>query len=171
MVEMIQPNFGIDNGSIEIGISGGTDPYQIAWSNGEMNKTKIEGLSAGEYGVIITDENDCTASSTIILPPDGPCYTTNEVITPNEDGLNDAFRVNCSDITKGNTLRIFNRWGEMVYEAAGYSCVLGTEDDCWKGTNLGNQALPKGGYFWVFEYEDGQGQMQRIRDHITILRE
>ena len=165
----------IDNdGSIEIGISGGTAPYSIAWSTGAINTTQIDSIRAGEYGVIITDARDCTASATLTNNSDPTCvkcYTGLEVITPNEDGRNDAFRLNCANQAKGNVLRIFNRWGEMVYQAEGYSCTLGTEDDCWKGQNLSNRDLPKGGYFWVFEFEEGDGKVQRIRDHVTILRE
>ena len=98
------------------------------------------------------------------------CFTSNEVITPNEDGRNDAFRLSCADITKGNVLRIFDRWGQLVFETEGYSCVIGSEGDCWKGTNLNNQNLPKGGYFWVLEFEE-EGQRTRERGHVTILRE
>ena len=164
----------ITNGSIEIGIGGGTAPYSIAWSTGAINTTIIDSLRAAEYGVIVTDSSDCTASAMITNSSDPmciECFTGLEVITPNEDGRNDAFRLNCAAQAKGNVLRIFNRGGELVYEAEGYSCSLGTESDCWKGQNLSNRDLPKGGYFWVLEFEDGDGQVSRIRDHITILRE
>jgi len=165
-----------DDGSIQIGIGGGTPPYSIAWSTGDINTTTIDSLRAGEYGVIVTDSSDCTATVTIMNPMSTDpgcveCFAGLEVITPNEDGRNDAFRLNCAAQAKGNVLRIFNRWGELVFEAEGYSCSLGTESDCWRGQNLSNRDLPKGGYFWVFEFEDGDGQMTRIRDHITILRE
>ena len=163
-----------DDGSIQIGIGGGTPPYSIAWSTGDINTTIIDSLRPAEYGVIVTDSSDCTASDMITVTSDPTCvecFAGLEVITPNEDGRNDAFRLNCAAQAKGNVLRIFNRWGELVFEAEGYSCSLGTESDCWRGQNLSNRDLPKGGYFWVFEFEDGDGQMSRIRDHITILRE
>ena len=164
----------MDDGRIEIGISGGTAPYNIAWSTGAINTTEIDSLRAGDYVVIVTDASDCTASAMLTNNSDPTCvecYTGLEVITPNEDGRNDAFRLNCAAQAKGNVLRIFNRWGQMVYEAEGYSCSLGTEDDCWRGQNLSNRALPKGGYFWVFEFERPDGTIERVRDHITILRE
>ncbi len=164
----------MNDGNIEIGISGGTAPYSIAWSTGDINTTAIDSLRAGDYGVIVTDANDCTSSATLTNQPDNTCvlcYTGLEVITPNEDGRNDAFRLNCAAQAKGNVLRIFNRWGQLVYEAEGYSCTLGTEDDCWRGQNLSNRDLPKGGYFWVLEFEDVDGERTRIRDHVTILRE
>ena len=164
----------MNDGEIQVNLTGGTAPYRIAWSTGEENQTEIDSLRVGEYGIIVTDFNDCTASNSFIVPSDPqcrPCYEAIPIITPDDDGRNDAFRIDCANIAKGNTLQIFNRWGQLVYAAEGYSCVLGTEADCWKGTNQSNRDLPKGGYFWVFEFDDAQGERQRIRNHVTILRE
>ena len=164
----------MNNGRIQVDLTGGTAPYRIVWSTGEENQTEIDSLRVGEYGIIVTDENDCTASNSFVVPSDPtcrPCFEAIPIITPDEDGRNDAFRIDCANIAKGNTLQIFNRWGQLVYAAEGYSCVLGTEDDCWKGTNQNNTDLPKGGYFWVLEFDDAQGERQRIRNHVTILRE
>ena len=44
--------------------SGGTGSYTYEWSNGAMT-AEIDGLVAGEYCVIITDENDCSTESCV----------------------------------------------------------------------------------------------------------
>ncbi|MBK8564215.1 MAG: SprB repeat-containing protein [Saprospiraceae bacterium] len=46
------------NGSISISVSGGTAPYAFLWSNGATTQN-ISGLSAGNYGVIVTSANGC----------------------------------------------------------------------------------------------------------------
>ncbi len=48
-----------ENGSISINVSGGTGSLTYLWSNGETTAI-VQGLSAGEYSVYVTDENDCT---------------------------------------------------------------------------------------------------------------
>lgn len=57
---------GENNGSIELTISGGTEPYDIEWSNG-MFGTQINNLSAGTYSAIIMDNNGCIIIDTITL--------------------------------------------------------------------------------------------------------
>jgi hypothetical protein len=54
------------NGSIEINTSGGTAPYQYAWSNGSTDAA-MDDLTQGEYSCVITDANGCTDEITIDL--------------------------------------------------------------------------------------------------------
>lgn len=44
------------NGSVSINVSGGVPPYQYLWSNGATTQN-LEGVSAGDYSVTITDAN------------------------------------------------------------------------------------------------------------------
>jgi subtilisin-like proprotein convertase family protein len=52
---------GDNNGFIQLGISGGTPPYNIEWSNGAIDPT-ITQLTAGDYSVTITDRLGCSRS-------------------------------------------------------------------------------------------------------------
>jgi hypothetical protein len=54
------------NGSIEINTSGGTAPYQYAWSNGSTDAA-MDNLTQDEYSCVITDANGCTDEITIEL--------------------------------------------------------------------------------------------------------
>ena len=65
---------------------------------------------------------------------------------------------------------MYNRWGQLIFEADNYQCVLGTETDCWRGRNRSDNIVDEGGYFWVLEYDDANGR-QRIRDYVTILND
>jgi len=50
--------FGAGNGSAAVAIEGGTEPYEIAWSNNSTGP-HIDGLTPGNYQVSITDDNNC----------------------------------------------------------------------------------------------------------------
>lgn len=52
---------GLNDGSIDIDVAGGTSPYGYSWSNGAISQD-IAGLFGGSYNVTITDANGCTAS-------------------------------------------------------------------------------------------------------------
>ncbi|MHA3790020.1 SprB repeat-containing protein, partial [Flavobacterium hauense] len=49
------------NGSATVAVSGGTGEYTYLWSPTGGTAATASGLSAGEYTVTVTDENDCEA--------------------------------------------------------------------------------------------------------------
>lgn len=50
---------GDKNGSISLGITGGTAPFTTVWDNGSTSLS-LSGLGAGEYSFTVTDANGCT---------------------------------------------------------------------------------------------------------------
>lgn len=58
---------GTQNGIIDAYISGGTAPYNIIWSNGQIDTLQISNLSSGTYIVDIMDYNYCTLSDTAFV--------------------------------------------------------------------------------------------------------
>ncbi|WP_315819887.1 gliding motility-associated C-terminal domain-containing protein [Paraflavitalea speifideaquila] len=56
--------------------------------------------------------------------------------TPNNDGINDEFRIGVTGYFKLNGLRIFNRWGQLVFESKDLNYV-------WNGKKMDNY------YQWV----------------------
>jgi len=54
------------NGTISSSVTGGTTPYQYAWSNAQ-NTPNINSLCVGAYDVTITDANNCTLTSNSII--------------------------------------------------------------------------------------------------------
>lgn len=65
------------------------------------------------------------------------------IITPNDDGLNDELKIPClSDDNPDSELLVFNEWGDRVYYAKPYK-------NNWKGTYKNNN-LPDGTYYYLF---------------------
>ncbi len=75
--------------------------------------------------------------------------TIYDVFTPNGDGDNETFMIEGIELFD-NTLKIFNRWGVLVYETKNYK-------NDWKGLSDGRatlvkkEKLPAGTYFYVLE--------------------
>ena len=57
---------GGSDGSINLSAAGGTQPFSYQWSDGNLNEDRVN-LSAGNYSVIITDANVCTASEDFLV--------------------------------------------------------------------------------------------------------
>ncbi|MFN8155479.1 MAG: gliding motility-associated C-terminal domain-containing protein [Bacteroidia bacterium] len=63
-------NGGAD-GSIDVGVAGGTAPYSYSWSNGWMGATNSN-LSAGTYTVTVTDVFGCTSTLAVTINEPAP---------------------------------------------------------------------------------------------------
>ncbi len=85
----------------------------------------------------------------------------NAFITPNSDGKNDFFQIQKTERYPNNRLSIFNRWGQIVYQQDNYQ-------NNWAGTSQDGNLL-QGTYFFIFNYEDHQGQNKFLSGAITII--
>jgi gliding motility-associated-like protein len=57
---------GANDGSIDISVIGGCQPYTFSWSNGATTED-ISGLTAGNYTVTVRDANNCSVTRLITL--------------------------------------------------------------------------------------------------------
>jgi gliding motility-associated-like protein len=117
-------------------------------------QTKVSDLS--------DDNSPLENNPTETLVPEEICtFTINDPdfeifngITPNGDGINDHFQINGIEAYPDNTLKVFNRWGALVYEAEGY----GTGNKLFTGVSEGKATvskenkLPGGTYFYILEF-------------------
>lgn len=94
------------------------------------------------------------------------------VITPNGDGVHDVLTISGLDDNPNNTLRIYNRWGVLVYSTKAYN----TEGNVFDGTSEGrvtinaDNKLPVGTYFYILDYEVTTGKTKSITGYIYINR-
>ncbi|WP_439482877.1 gliding motility-associated C-terminal domain-containing protein [Cyclobacterium plantarum] len=64
---------GDANGFINLDISGGVQPYRITWSDApDLGTQNRNGLEAGSYTVLVTDDNNCTQVNTIVIEEPAP---------------------------------------------------------------------------------------------------
>jgi gliding motility-associated-like protein len=70
--------YGDNNASINLVVSGGVAPYQIAWSN-LGSGTFQSNLSAGDYTITVTDALNCNKTITVNIP-EAPIFTVNPVV-------------------------------------------------------------------------------------------
>lgn len=85
-----------------------------------------------------------------------------EGFSPNGDGINDFMLIGNIELYPGNKFTVFNRWGNIVYEAEPYS-----NDDAWngvanKGVRIGSGALPTGVYLYILDLGDDERLKQKI---------
>lgn len=65
------------NGSIQVSAIGGTAPYQYEWNQGIGNIQNPTALAAGTYTLTLTDANNCTTITTLVVDYIPPLLITN----------------------------------------------------------------------------------------------
>jgi gliding motility-associated-like protein len=100
-----------------------------------------------------SNESDNTSSASILVQP----FFIPNVITPNEDGLNDTFEIKGIGKFLSNDLVIFNRWGDHLYQTVNYE------------NNWAAQGLVNGTYFYVFTGVDDDGKRHEFRGWIQVI--
>lgn len=93
----------------------------------------------------------CDMAVVTIRVKDAKCAFIPNIITPNDDDSNDYFVIPCVDavFSQGNSLVIYNQWGDKVYEMENYS---NDPAKAWRGTLNGEAGkdLPDGVYYYIF---------------------
>lgn len=73
---------GLDNGSINSSVSGGTAPYTYAWSNGATTED-LSNIPGGTYVLTVTDANDCSSVLSVDVINLSSNFSLNGVIVHN----------------------------------------------------------------------------------------
>ena len=106
--------------------------------NNFSNSIDISRLSSGVYTLTITNSKGCSTSKNLLV-----YATACEVqlgVSPNGDSANDSFDLSGFNVEK---LKIFNRYGLVVFEQNNYS-------NQWNGQDFNGNLLPSATYFYSF---------------------
>ncbi|MEN0006276.1 MAG: gliding motility-associated C-terminal domain-containing protein [Bacteroidota bacterium] len=115
------------------------------------------------YVVTIVDSTSCIIIDSVLVEVirDIQDLRAINLITPNDDGKNDVLEFRDLGKFRTNTLKVFNRWGDQVYNKVNYQ----SDDERFDGTFNG-QDLPAGTYFYVLSLRAGE-----IKQALTIVRD
>jgi gliding motility-associated-like protein len=140
------------------GLSCTTCPNPIA-TPVETTKYTVTGYNIG--GCVSTDEVIIT-----VICNDGSIYIPN-TFSPNGDGSNDVFFPRSSVNFTVKTFRVFNRWGQMIYQRENFSS--NSSADGWDGTFNGVKLTPDV-YVYSMEVTCGSGAVIPIKGNVTLIR-
>lgn len=135
----------------------------IAWTPaGELNNASILKpsyiASHDQEFTLTASDGLCTASDKVMVKILLPVQVPN-AFTPNGDGINDTWIITNLNTYQGNTMEVFNRYGQQVYYSAGYGVP-------WDGRQKGNP-LPVGVYYYIIDLKNGFG---KLTGSVTIIR-
>lgn len=147
----------------------GTGGYEYSWSpatglsDPSIANPVVVLEKSGTYVLTASSPLGCETTDTInIKVMKGPAIYVPNAFSPNGDGINDRFRVTPVGITNIYYFRIFNRYGQLVFNAS-------NTKDGWDGTISGKQQ-GSGTYVWMVKGKDFTGRVHEERGTLQLVR-
>lgn len=173
LVAIQGPHSGAPGDSIVLSI----DPSNfssIVWTGGGMGDdcndvpecADVIGEQDVIYTVMVEDVNGCVAIDTHIVFSIIQCFPEKaevpNVFTPNNDGVNDVFSIVTPDSEEVLSMRVWDRWGNLVYKGKGP----------WNGTYKDEPAMQD---VYIYDIVVGcpagiEADDKLLRGDVTLLR-
>ena len=141
----------VDNGTF-VGSTTGSSP-------------EVMPLIETTYIVNITNDNGCSYRDEItvcVIEDPFSLIKPINLITPNDDGMNDWLEFKGLEAFPNNRLRIYNRWGVVIFDRAGYQ----NGSILFDGTRGGEEKLPPDTYYYILEIDE----KVVFKQNLTIVR-
>ncbi|MCE9539710.1 MAG: gliding motility-associated C-terminal domain-containing protein, partial [Bacteroidetes bacterium] len=98
-----------------------------------------------------------TAQTSLVISC--PAIEIPNVFTPNDDGINDVFKINLSGENLGNfNINIYDRWGILIFTSSSIN-------NKWDGRTTSGLKVKNGTYFYVIELNKLE-----YKGHVTVLK-
>jgi gliding motility-associated-like protein len=110
--QLIVPEFcGLADGSIDLSVSSGTAPYAYLWETGQITQD-LANLSAGIYTVTVTDANNCTVTSSAVVPGNNISFTLAGTASANSSCIQNNGAIDLNGTAGGGTFTYL--WSNMA---------------------------------------------------------
>jgi gliding motility-associated-like protein len=143
----------------------GNDITATRWSDGSTGPA-LSVSAAGTYSVTVTNKCGTAADEVkISFKPCDPAPTFANAFSPNGDGNHDRFRpVVGRGLMLGYQLRIYTRWGQLIYADA-------DPKKGWDGSLHGGPQANIGTYIWWVSYKkEAEGAPIILSGIVNVLR-
>jgi len=145
---------------------------RLTWREGQdilcegCSEIEVQPMATTDYEVEARTPEGCEDRARLTLLVEDDCHVGKveipNVLTPNGDGINDEFEIRYEGVADVSLLRIYGRWGELIYETENV-------DDFWDGTHHGNPVNPGVFVYYLSGYCLG-GQEFTEQGNVTVVR-
>ncbi len=132
-------------------------------------RPQVTPLDVTTYTLMVTSAQGCTDEKAITIHVEKPrdVFFPN-AFSPNGDGVNDFFFIGSGKtVAQINYLKIFDRWGEQVFEA--YDMTPDIPEEGWDG-RLDNEPLASGVFVWIAEVRYIDGFVLQFSGDVSIVK-
>ena len=158
--DFIKDTFACRGQQLELDVSTpGATAY--LWDNFLFYPNRIMD-TAGRMSISIYNDCSFDRKEFTFVYKDCPCEVfVPTAFTPNNDGLNDLFKPKFACFAKNYRLKIFTRWGQVIYET-------NDVNQGWNGRR-GAVGLPAAVYVWMVEYSNPNTKEKYFKKGTVVL--
>lgn len=143
----------ISGSTVTVYANGGTPPYQYSMDNINWQDSNVfTNIARGEAKVYVRDAYNCVPVEVNITVPN-----LINIITPNDDGINDFVDYSALANKQNLEIAIFDRYGYKMFQADktnGYK---------WAGTTNGHKKVPTGNYWYSVSWNENNKNSTPIK--------
>ena len=151
------------DGAIKANVTGGVpgNGYTYLWSDNTTTGNTLANIWQGSYYVAVTDANGCKIKADAnVKAYNDICLVIPDIISPNDDLINDTWIIDNTDLYPNMEITIYNRWGQFIWKSErGYPVP-------WDGKSNGVDQ-PMDGYHYTIDLHNGTSL---ISGAVTIVR-
>ena len=147
--------------------------YQWNFDDGETSSDynpihEYESVGSYNLSLQLTDEHECVDEKTIVIEVQGFDLSINDweemfnAFSPNGDGINDSFSFEENHAISEFSVKIFNRWGSLVYSWTDPNFK-------WNGLNFDGDNLMQGVYYYYMNAIGQDGQLYEKKGSISLF--
>jgi gliding motility-associated-like protein len=162
--DIIAVNAGADQSAQGVSYSWSSVPASANFENDTSFATNVSPDPAGFYSLVITatSADGCVVTDTLSLtvnPTLAPKIPN--AFSPNNDGINDIFRLVDLNVQYLKEFKVYNRWGKLLYDNL---------EGSWDGTFNGIEQ-PREAYLYIISWQlPSDPNPTLIRGTVTLLR-
>ena len=175
-IEIQQKDIDLNVGfSTQISMKSSEDVTQWRWEPQTfLSDASIESPVASPkqtitYSCVASNNGSCFARDQVTIHI--TCNNANMFVpntfSPNKDGVNDKFFPRGTGVFNIKSLRVFNRWGEVVFERDNF--LPNSESDGWDGTFKG-QPLSSDVYVYMLDIICENNTVIPFKGNVTLVR-
>jgi gliding motility-associated-like protein len=169
-IDVLANDYDPDNDKSELSIVSVTNPSvgSVNIVNGQIVYTPEGTLSSTvTFSYTITDPEGLTDDAVVTIE-----YIFRELIvsqgfSPNGDGNNDTWYIQGIESYPNNIVKIFDRWGLLVYQKSGYENTNAPWDGRGNTGQMAGKLVERGTYFYVLEPGGG---LARLEGYVVVIR-
>jgi gliding motility-associated-like protein len=121
------------------------------------------------YRAEVWNDGGCASTDKVnisVICNDGNVFIPN-TFSPNQDGMNDVFYVRGKGINSVKSMKIFNRWGDMVFEKNEFNA--NDINAGWNGTYK-NAKLTPDVYVYIVDVVCSNNTVFTLKGNVTLIR-
>jgi large repetitive protein len=170
IIDVLANDYDVDNSHDELSIVSVTNPTHgsVSIVNGNV-VYQPAGLISGTvtFTYTIQDPSGLTDEAVVTIENTFLPLIVSEGFSPNSDDKNENWYIQGIENYPNNSVKVFDRWGFLVYQKQGYENTTAPWDGRGNMAQVSGKLLDQGTYYYILEPGD---EMKTMTGYVVIVR-